>query len=77
MSSEDDEDLAVIEAIRARGPVWIPAEEAFALMDQIQADADKEDAEDAAAVAEWDALKARGQAFTVTHEEARRRLGLE
>ncbi|MEU4607549.1 hypothetical protein AB0F43_31575 [Kribbella sp. NPDC023972] len=81
MSSEDEDDLAIIEQIRARGPVWVPQEEANALMNQIEAEADTddsaEDAEDAAAMREWDALKASGEAVTVPHEEARRRLGLD
>lgn len=73
MTSDDEHDWAVIEAIRARGPVWIPAEEANALMEQIAAEVD----EDAAAFREWDALKAAGQATTVPHAEARRQLGLD
>ena len=37
---EDAADMAVIEEIKARGPVWIPAEEAFAMMDEIVAEAE-------------------------------------
>lgn len=73
MTSDDEHDRAVIDAIRARGPMWIPAEEANTLIEQALAEAE----EDAAAVQEWDALKAAGQAITVPHAEARRRLGLK
>ena len=37
---EEAADLAVIEEIRARGPKWIPAEEAFQLMDDIVTEAE-------------------------------------
>lgn len=73
MTKDDEHDWAIIEAIRARGPVWIPADEAFALMNQMIAEAE----EDEAALRDWDALKAAGKATTVPHAEARRRLGLE
>ncbi|MFD7161104.1 type II toxin-antitoxin system prevent-host-death family antitoxin [Kribbella sp. NPDC059898] len=79
MNSDDEQDLAAVEALRARGPAWISAEEADVRMDHIETAVQKtsaEDAEDLAAAAEWDALKASGQSVTVTHEEARRRLGL-
>ncbi|GAA1578909.1 hypothetical protein GCM10009789_35740 [Kribbella sancticallisti] len=35
------------------------------------------EAEDAAALREWEALKASGQPITIPHAEVRRRLGLE
>jgi len=73
MTSDDEHDWAIIEAIRARGPEWIPADGAGALMDQIDAEVD----EDAASFREWDALKTAGRATTVPHAEARRQLGLE
>lgn len=73
MTTADEHDRAIIEEIRARGPVWIPAEEAFAAIDRMVAEAE----EDEAALRDWDAAKAAGQAATVPHAEVRRRLGLE
>jgi prevent-host-death family protein len=37
---EDAADQAVIDEINARGPQWIPAEEAFPLMEQMLAEAE-------------------------------------
>lgn len=44
-------------------------------MDQALADA--EDAEDAAAIEDWNIQRAAGQAITIPHDEVRRRLGLD
>jgi prevent-host-death family protein len=37
---EEAADRAEIEAIKARGPQWVPAEEGFAMMEQILAEAE-------------------------------------
>jgi prevent-host-death family protein len=40
---EDAADLAVIEEIKARGPVWVGNEDAQRMMDEIEAEADAAD----------------------------------
>ncbi|GAA1579338.1 hypothetical protein GCM10009789_36300 [Kribbella sancticallisti] len=74
MTSDDEHDRAITGETGARGPLWVPAAEASAPTDQLSAEAE---AEDTAALREWDALNAAGQAFTVPHKEVRRRLGLD
>lgn len=72
MANDDEEDQATIDAIRARGPQWIPQKDAQRLMDQALADA-----EDAAAFEDWSLQRAAGQAITIPHDEVRRRVGLD
>jgi len=71
MANDDESDQAAIDAIRARGPVWIPGAEALRLMEEALADAEAR-----ASLEDYRSRLATGRLVTVPHEEVRRRLGL-